>query len=821
MRENFVGLTSDEAARRLKEYGPNILPEKPPPSSVLILLDQLKSPLVYILLIAAIVTFLLGHFSDMTIILLAVFLNTILGFYQEQKAKKALHALTKVLTPQTRVIRDGEKKMVAASQLVPGDLVSLETGDKIPADGVLIEVVDLAVNEAMLTGESQSVVKKENDLGFMGTMVVAGRGMIQLKKTGSFTRMGEIATSLKEKEEKTPLEKRLGLLAKNLAILVGLAAVFIFVSGILAGKSTIEMFTTAVALAVAAIPEGLLVSLTVILAIGMQRILKRKALVRNLTSAETLGSVTVICADKTGTLTEGKFKVVSWEVVDDNLAFKLAVLCNNLTDPEEKALWDFVMTKDHFDPQRIREENPRIREIPFSSKNKFMATVHKMIDNYTQTAQNFLFVKGAPEKILEMSKISSLLRQDWEEKSERWASRGERVFGLAYREVQSTRWRKGLKVQNELKDLTFLGLVGFSDPPRKEAGEVLRIIQGAGVKLKVLTGDFRVTAETILRQIGLEVKPEEILEGEEVKHFTNEELRSRISQIKLFTRVDPLDKLRIVKVLQENGEVVALVGDGVNDAPALKRAEVGVVVGEASEVAKETADIVLLDSNLGTLVSAIEEGRGIFTNLRKIILYLLADAFGELVVIFGALVAVLPLPLAAGQILWINLVSDGFPALALTVDPPKEGIMKEPPMNPKENLLNLEIKALIFLVSLFAGLSSLLIFFLFLSKTGDVIFARSLSFAILGTNSLFYVFSCRSLRQPVWRSNIFSNLWLVLGVGAGFFLLVSAFYFPPLVSVLGTVPLGIFEWGLVAATGLAVVILIESIKFVFVLKSRR
>lgn len=809
----LTGLTSQEAQKRLTDFGLNILPSKPPPSSFSIFLDQLKSPLVYVLLFAALITLFLRDFPDTVIILFAVLINTILGFYQERKAKQAFYALAKILTPQAKVIRDEEKKIIDARNLVPGDLVVLEIGDKIPADGVFLQAIDLSVNEAILTGESQAVKKKENESGFMGTIVASGRGLMRVNQTGTLTKMGQIAKTLEEKEEKTPLEKQLAQLAKSLAILVGVAALFIFLSGIILGKSVIEMFTTAVALAVAAIPEGLLVSLTVILAIGMQRILKRKALVKNLASAETLGSVTVICADKTGTLTEGKMRVVKDDFVDRQLGIKAAALCNNLHDPLEYAMWDWVKEEGE-DPQKIFEDNPRLGEIPFSPKYKYKVTLHPKL----------LFLSGAPEIVFRKCKVQSAKDKDWERKFKEYGKEGYRLVGFAVAETQNlAEARKifaSLRPDARKRDrgsasLRFLGLLLYEDPVRPEVEQVLKECQTAGIKVKIITGDYLETSIAVLEKLGIKIKRDEVIEGEMLEKISPEELKKTIDKIVLFARSDPFQKLKIVQALKDNGEVVAMMGDGVNDAPALQAADIGIVVKESSEVAKETADIILLDSNFKTIVAAIEEGRGIFDNLQKIVLYLLADAFGELLVIFGALLMGLPLPLVAGQILWINLAADSLPDLALAVDPKRKGLMKELPRNPKENLLNLEMKFLVFLISLFAGISTLVIFSFMLRNTGDLFLSRSLAFALLGTNSLFYVFSCRSLRQPVWQTNIFSNRWLLAGVLAGFFLLVIPFYLRPLQVLLKTVPLRIDEWLIVLLLGLLVVGIIEGVKAAF------
>lgn len=814
--EKLTGLTSQEAQKRLLEFGPNVIPEGKPRPQLFIFLDQLRSPLVYVLIFAVLVTIFLKDFKDTAVISFAIFINTILGFIQESKAQKSLLALKKILAPKARVLRDGKISEILAKNLVPGDIVLLEAGDKVSADGKLLEAIELTVNEAILTGES---VPAEKSLGpqknkvFSGTTVLAGRGKMKVLATGSRTKVGQIAAALEETEkEATPLQKRLASLAKTLAIFVGFLTLAIFTIGFAVGKPIAEMFLTSVALAVAAIPEGLVVALTVILAVGMVRLLKRKALVRKLLAAETLGSTTVICTDKTGTLTEGKFKVISWEVEDKNWALKLAALCNNLSSPQEIALWEYSQSQNHFDPQKTIEENPRLWELPFSSERKFMAVVNQIQEN----KEKILFVKGAPEKILAMATISPKEKRNWEGKATDWASSGQRVLGLAYKKVQS----KQLKVKSgEIEDLIFLGLVGFSDPLRPQVKEALKLCQRAGLGVKILTGDFRATAEAVMTQAGITVVPEEILEGEELHHLNKEELQERVEQIKLFARIDPLGKLRVVEALQAKGEVVALIGDGVNDAPALRRADIGVVVGEASEVAKETADMVLLDSNFQTIVAAVEEGRGIFTNLQKVITYLLADAFSAIILIAGTIVLGLPLPLTASQILWINLISDGFPNLALTVDPKEKNLMNFPPRKPQETILNHQIKIIIALVSTATALMALLIFGQF-SQTQSLAVGQSMIFALLGLTTLFYVFSCRSLTTPLFKTNFFNNPYLILAVFAGMVLALLPFGVPFVGQFLGIVPLNFGQWQIILGGAVTVIFLIETAKWIFVRREK-
>ncbi|MDP3955587.1 MAG: HAD-IC family P-type ATPase, partial [bacterium] len=726
--QELKGLTSSEVLLRQQQYGVNVLPEEKPPSDVNIFLSQLKNPLVYILFFAAAVTLLLGDLPDTFIIFIVVLANTILGFYQERKASRAILALKKLVSLSSRVKREGVLQAINAAEIVPGDLVFLTSGEKVPADGTLLECKNFHVNEAVLTGESEPKEKKGNDEILMGGIVVNGQAVMEVVRIGEKTAMGKIAVSLGKKEALTPLEERLRGFSKQLAYLVGLSAFLVFGLGVLTGRSLVEVFTTAVALAVSAVPEGLVISLTVILAIGMQRILKKKVLIRKLLAAETLGSVTVICVDKTGTITEGKLEVVEEEFLDREKAVLASVLANDLEDPLETVRWEYALGQNHFDPQKMVDENPRLDSLQFSPKTRFLASMH----------ENEVYFAGAPELLLSKSNLSEKDKKIWQKKIELSAKKGLRLIGFAWR--QRKRGEKKLTAENVLESLVFLGFLAFSDPVRVEVKDALALAQKAGIKVKVITGDYRLTAEKVMSEIGLPITnpAKQILEGEELEKLSDEELRERMEEVILFVRSKPEDKLRIVEALKARGEVVAMTGDGVNDAPALHKADIGIVVSGASEVAKETADMILLDNNFKTIITAIEEGRGIFDNLRKVVLYLLSDAFGSIVLIFASLAAGLPLALTAAQILWINLVSDGLPDLALTVDPKRKGLMAEGPTKPAENLLNMEIKILVLLISLFTGLMVFMIFHFFLGQTGNLAYARSITFAALGVCSLFY-----------------------------------------------------------------------------------
>ena len=616
-------------------------------------------------------------------------------------------------------------------------------------------------------------------------------------------------------------------------MMVGVVSVVILVVGLIVGDPFVEIFTTAVAVAVSAIPEGLAVSLTVILAIGMQRIFKRKALVRKLVAAETLGSVTVICADKTGTLTEGKMRVVEelesispkkeMRELKKQLLVKAAVLCNDMRDPLEIGMMEWAlekMTGKQAGVEKLNEEYPRLDEIPFDPKWRYIATLHQVkAKELRKKMGELLLVSGAPEEVLGRCKTTEERRQRWQERFVKEAEKGRRLVGFAFKELGVG--KEGAKKKITDKDiggLRWLGSLVYEDPIRKEVKESLMAAQKAGITIKVITGDFRVTAEAILKRLGLlGVKgiKDGVMEGYELEKLSEGRLREKIKEVVLFARTNPEQKLRIVEALQKNGEVVAMTGDGVNDAPAIKKADIGIVVESASAVAKETADMVLLDSNFTTIVAAIEEGRGIFVNLRKIILYLLSDAFAEVVLVLGSIGLGLPLPITAAQILWINLVDDGLPDFALTLEPKPDDLMRTKPQGLKRMLLDTEIKVLIGLISAVTGLLALAVFWIYWRWSGDLVLARTVTFALLGVDSLLYVFSCKSLKKPLWQEKLLDNKWLLGAVAVGMSFQVMALYVPGLQRVLRTVGLGWREWLVIIGVSMMVIAMIEGIKWRF------
>ncbi len=802
------GLTSEQAKKKLQEFGHNVLPEKPPPSDISIFLSQLKNPLVYILVVAGVVTFLLNHLSDTAIILFAVVLNTILGFFQERRASKALYALKKLIHPEAQVVRDGRVVTIDASEVVPGDTIVLNQGDKIPADGELIEVNRFFASEAILTGESIPVAKKEKDKVFMGTVVTAGQARMMAEMTGAGTEIGKIAKSIQEPSQDTPLRGQLKKLSRQLSFLVLGLIIIVFTIGLLSGREIVDLFTTSVALAVSSIPEGLLVGLTVVLAIGMQKILKRKGLVRNLVSAETLGGVTIICVDKTGTLTEGKMGVTDFIGKEADIARQMAI-ANDLDDPLLIAGWEWARSKLK-DAKNLKKKYPRFESIPFSSKNRFFASLNKW-----ESGKNMIFVNGAPEFLVEWSNLDKTQKKEINRKIDELSSEGKRLMGLARRKVSPG--KKSLHTKEIKGDLEWVGLLAFSDPVRPGVKAAFEKTRSAGVKLLVITGDYPQTAMSIMDQLNIVCEEGCVVLGDRVEKLKIDKLASILEKgdAKLFARTKPEHKLKIVEALKRNGEVVAMMGDGVNDAPALKKADIGIVVGEASDVAKETADLVLLDSSFATIVEAIEEGRGIFDNLRKIILYLMSDAFEEIIAVLGTLLLGLPLAVTAGQVLWINLISDGFPDLALTVDPKSPGLMRRPPRPSNEPLVNTWMKEIIGIVSLVGGLVALGLFIYFYKTTNNLLLARSIAFATLGINSLVYVFSVRTLKQPFWEEGLFVNKWLNLAVLAGFVFQIAPFLIKPAQVFLRITPLTVPQWLIILSTSILMFIIIEVTKIFF------
>lgn len=795
------GLTKAEVLERRRQFGENRLPaEKSTPPWVL-LLNQFKSPLIYIILVAALVSLLANETSDFAIIIAVVIVDVILGFIQEYQAQKTYTALKGLLKPTTTVIRAGERCEVEVWELVPGDLVILNAGEKAPGDGVLLESVRVTIDEAILTGESEPVTKVANDQVFMGTTVLSGRGLMEVSGTGSSTELGKIATSLQEHvEEDTPLQARLKAFSKTLTYVVIGFTLTILIAGLALGGSFLDTLRTSIILAIAAVPEGLLIAVTVILVLGMRKIFKRNGLVKRMQAVETLGSVTVICTDKTGTLTEGRMRVTRADLTDQTRAYQTMVLCNDLEGPVDVALWEYSLTLASDDPQKLVDRTERLSEEPFSSETKFMVTVNNL------DGKKYNYLKGAPEIVLEMCKLEKKEKERILVRVKEWAGDGLRLLGLAYR---------GGGEPEDHSGYTWLGLLGMEDPLREQVQESIRVAQKAGIQVKMITGDYRVTAERIARTIGLMHAGDEIIEGTDLEAMSDEELAERVKKTAIFARIRPHDKLRIVRALQNNQEVTAMIGDGVNDAPALQQANIGVVVGSATDVAKETADLILLDNNFRTIVAAIEEGRTIFENIRKVVAYTLSNSFAEVLTIFIAMMLRWPAPLVVAQILWIHLICDGPSDIVLGYEPKERGIMDEKPRSLKEPILNNLGLSLIGIISTASAAAALYLFNHMYTVHLNVVEGRSIVFASFAINSMIYIFAYRSMRIPLFRMNkVTSNKPLLWAVGAGLVTAILPFLIPAIGNLLGIVPLTLQDWLMVAGIAVGLLAVVEVGKFI-------
>ncbi|MFA5133224.1 MAG: HAD-IC family P-type ATPase [Patescibacteria group bacterium] len=800
------GLRANEALELQKKFGENILPGKEKYNWFTILLEQIKSPLIYILFFAGAVSFYFKEYNDIILIFAVIFLDVIMGFYQEYSAQKTLQALKKIIKAKAIVIRDGKRKEIEVKDIVPRDIVVLGSGDRIPADGKLLEGFNILVNEAILTGEEEAVQKntqKEKNLLFMGTTVVSGTGLMVIEKIGAATEIGKIGQSLREiKKEKTPLQIKLEKFSRNLAFIIAWVCLFVFLVEVIFYRQDIwEMLRIAVILAVAAVPEGLPIAVTIIMALGMKRILKKNGLVKRLLSIETLGSTSVICTDKTGTITEGIMRVVRTDFIDEKQAFLALALANEQRTNMEISLWDYIKKENGGNPQKIFDSCPRLYSEPFSSDKKYSLTVNGVEGKETA------FILGAPEIVTSFCDLPAAQKKNILKQIENWAGEGLRILGVA------TKGKGDLK---EKKKFLWLGLIGIEDPIRQGVPEAIKRAQEAGIKIKIVTGDYRKTAEKVAGNLGFKITPANVMEGAELENISDEELKEKIDNIILFTRVSPSQKLKIVKALQEKGEVVSMTGDGVNDAPALKKADIGVVVQDASDVAKETADLVLLDNNFKTIVDAVEEGRLVFFNMKKVISYALSNSFSEIILIFGAMLLKFPVPLAIIQILWIHLICDGPPDILLSFEPKEKHLMKEVPKNiRREQILDRSTKVLIASISSIAGILALFFFWYFNEKVGDIALARTMAFATLAVVDLVYIFSFKSATRPLFKTeNFFKNKFLFWGVAYGFILVFAAIYIPGLNKLLETVPLKASYWLFPLSAAIITTLLVELVKAV-------
>jgi len=851
-----TGLTTEEAKKRLKRFGENKLKEAKKQSALLLFLHQFQDFMVLVLLVATVISGFLGEYVDAVAIIVIVIMNACLGFFQERRAEKSLEALKQLSAPQATVLRDGEWVKVRSQELVVGDVIKFSSGDRIGADVRLIDAKGLEIEESALTGESvptnkvaapltneHATIGDLHNMAFMGTLVTRGSGVGIVIATGMKTAMGQIANLLQEAETvTTPLQRKLEQLGKILIVVALLLTFLVVVVGVMQGHELYEMFLAGVSLAVAAIPEGLPAIVTIALALGVQRMIKKNAIVRKLPAVETLGCASVICSDKTGTMTENMMTVThlwasgkTWTVSGTGLETSgtfyehdrpvdikketmlqqlvtFGALCNNAQlkennhrryidgDPTEGALLVAAM-KAGFTKERLEGEFTIEQEFPFDSERKMMTVIIK-----DRSGRRFIITKGAPDVLLERcdritwngreQQLTSAWRKTVQEIIQTMANKALRTIAIAYRPLAA---HERIITEKEAENaLIFVGVEGMIDPPRPEVKKAIQQCKEAGIKTVMITGDHVLTARAIAKQLGILPPNGKVMDGATLSRLSVDELEEVVDDIYVFARVSPEHKLKIVKALQRKGHVVAMTGDGVNDAPAIKSADIGVAMGKSgTDVAKEAAALVLLDDNFATIQAAIHEGRNIYENIRKFIRYLLASNVGEILVMLFAMLLALPLPLVPIQILWVNLVTDGLPALALGLDKAEENVMKRKPRHPKEGVFARGLGWKIVSRGFVIGVVTLAAFMAVYERSGENLgYAQTAAFATLVMAQLIHVFDCRCERSILDR-NPFGNLYLVGAVLLSLALVLVVIYYPPLQSVFHTVPLALIDWLLI------------------------
>ncbi|WP_243289086.1 calcium-transporting P-type ATPase, PMR1-type [Clostridium perfringens] len=837
------GLSSTEALRRLEKYGKNKLETKKKKTLFKQFLSQLKDVMIYILIIAAIISAFLGEISDALIILLVIIINAVIGVIQESKAEKALDALKELSTPKALVKRDGSLKEILSEDIVPGDIVIIDAGRYIPGDLRLIDTANLKIEESAFTGESvpsekdasflpdkEIPIGDQNNMAFMSTLATYGRGVGVVVGTGMNTEIGKIAKMIEQEEnDETPLQKKLSELGKILGFLAIGICILIFIISFFQGRDLLEMFLTSISLAVAAIPEGLPAIVAIVLALGVQRMVKKNAIIRKLPAVETLGSVSIICSDKTGTLTQNKMTVTTVYTNDSyikeskfnlndkesKLLVDCMVLCNDATyseksqtgDPTEIALLESPF-KLNILKEKLEKEFKRIDEIPFDSDRKLMTTVNLVDDKKAR-----VFTKGALDSILSIcNKISingKLLDFSKEykakvlENSNIMSDKALRVLAFAYKDIS----KENIVLDSLEKDLVFIGMVGMIDPPRLEVKDSIKLCKSAGITPVMITGDHKNTAFAIANELGIAEDISQAITGHEIDKFKEEEFNEKIINYRVFARVSPEHKVKIVKAFKSHGNIVSMTGDGVNDAPSLKAADIGVAMGiTGTDVSKGASDMILTDDNFSTIVSAVEEGRKIYLNIKKSIVFLLSCNLGEILTLFTAILLNWNSPLQPIHILWVNLITDSFPALALGVDKTKEDVMNNPPRNPKESIFVKSDKIQLIINGVLIGGITLFAFKLGERLYADsLIHAQTMAFVVLSVSQLFLSLSLRSNTKSAFSLGLFSNKYLVYSILLGIFLQVIIISISFIANIFKVTPLLLYDW--------IVVILVSLIPF--------
>lgn len=864
--EPLNGLSQNEAQKRLEQYGRNKLKGKPKKSIISLFLSQLKDMLIYVLLAAAVITMIIGEYTDSIIIILVIILNAVIGVIQEAKAEKAVEALQKMTTPKSVVRREGIAVEIDSEEVVPGDIILLDAGRYVPADLRLIDSANLQIEESALTGESVPSIKNASvvlddpktpigdkvNMAFLSTLTTYGRGEGVVVATAMNTEIGKIATILDEdNDEMTPLQKRLDELGRILGFLAIGICVFIFIIALIQKRNLFDMFLTAISLAVAAIPEGLAAIVAIVLALGVTKMSKINAIVKKLPAVETLGSVNIICSDKTGTLTQNKMTVIQQytsgklsEVpsngtslipsADEKELIKSFVLCSDATylngqgtgDPTEIALV-ILGNKYNLVKNDLNESNQRLGENPFDSDRKLMSTLNTEGTGYR------VHTKGAIDNILKLSTtalvngtvipLTNELKEDYLRVAEEMSNEALRVLGVAFKDTD-----KILAPEDMEKDLTVVGFVGMIDPPRLEVKASIQEAKMAGIRPIMITGDHKNTAVAIAKELGIAESISQSITGAEIDELSEEAFVSQINNYRVFARVSPEHKVKIVRAFKAQGNIVSMTGDGVNDAPSLKYADIGVAMGiTGTDVAKGASDMILTDDNFTTIVHAIEEGRNIYNNIKKSVIFLLSCNLGEVIAILFSILLNWPVPLLATQILWVNLITDSLPAIALGIDPGDKDVMKQKPRNPKESFFAQGSGTKAVIGGILIGLLTLIAFYYGLSQHGYKIgtemlsseslkkalpYARTMAFVVLAASQLFYSLSMRNAVKSILKIGLFSNMFLIGAIFIGIMLQLIVITVPVLATAFGVHNLSLSEWLIVLGFSLVPLLVNEILK---------